>query len=274
MIEEPVENEGAHAPGVLPAAVQLSPHHRFEFGQGIEHLIAEPVLHRVPASCNRVQLRAVGGQGDDAHLVGPMDSPIPQMKTGASLDAHMQRGGIAAANLPVALPAMGLSHRFGAQELRTAHPHPHRAMNKAPLIFLLGGHARTVAGQAPDPPGQTLQPVAHLVPHPQPHRATWWPRQGGEFGRQFRAELKAGGGVLFDVAFARNPQPRARFPQPVIQAAQRQLHPVGLDPPPLQLGHTPPASGLQIFLQFGQRQTRACAGSSRVVAARARGFGL
>ena len=99
----------------------------------------------------------------------------------------MQRGRIAAANLPVELPAVGLVHRFGEQELRAAQPHADRAINKTSLIFLLGGHDRTVSRQAPNPPGKAMPPVAHFVQHPQPHRSARRQRQGRELRRQLRA---------------------------------------------------------------------------------------
>ena len=76
---------------------------------------------------------------------------------------------------------MSLGHRFGEQKLRAAQPYAHRAIAKAPGILLSGGRDRTVAGQAPDPPGKAVQSIAHFIQHPQAHRSVRRQRQGREF---------------------------------------------------------------------------------------------
>src|SRR5450631_108509 len=96
------------------------------------------------------------------------------MKARAILNEHMNGGGIALPDLPVELLGMGLVHGFGQQELRAAQAHPHRAIDKAPLIFLLGWHDRPEVWQAPDPPGEAMQAVAHFIQHPQAHWSACW----------------------------------------------------------------------------------------------------
>jgi hypothetical protein len=52
--EEPVENQGAHAPGILPEAPQFGLPHRFLFGQRRKHPVTQAVFHLIPQAFNRV----------------------------------------------------------------------------------------------------------------------------------------------------------------------------------------------------------------------------
>ena len=94
------------AAGVSPEALAFGLQDDLQFGQGREHPVAQAILHLIPESLNRVQFRAVGGQGDHAPVVGQVRIPIPQMKTGPILEEHMERRRIAAAHLPVELAAV------------------------------------------------------------------------------------------------------------------------------------------------------------------------
>ena len=116
------------AAGVLPEALEFGLQNHFEFGQSVEDLIAETVLELIPQALNRVEFWTAGWKGDDAHIVGQAGVAVWQMKTSAILDQHRHRRRIALADLTVELPAMGLVHRFGEQELRATQAHAHRAL--------------------------------------------------------------------------------------------------------------------------------------------------
>ena len=50
MVHEAVEDEGALAAGILPAALEFSPEHHFGCGQKVKPLIAKPVYDRIRES--------------------------------------------------------------------------------------------------------------------------------------------------------------------------------------------------------------------------------
>ncbi|MBV5332936.1 hypothetical protein JZU54_05125 [bacterium] len=68
------------------------------------------------------------------------------------------------------MTGMRLVHGLGEEELTAGQPEADRPVHVAPLVHMLGGGHRPVAGQSPDPAGESVEAVAHLVEHPQPHR--------------------------------------------------------------------------------------------------------
>jgi len=112
-----------------------------------------------------------------------------------------------------------------------------------------------------------MQAIAHFILHPQTHRAVFWQVQHDEFAEQSLAEFMHGGGVFFDVAGARNPQPRAGFSQAVIETAQRHLDfVVGFQPAP-HLRHASPSSGFESGFHLRPGGVRQFGGRTGIVSA-------
>ena len=84
MSQQPVEDEGVHAAGVLPEALEFGLQHGFEFGQRVEHPVAKAVLDLIPESLDRVELGAVGGQRDTRTWSGRPGSPSRRWKPAPS----------------------------------------------------------------------------------------------------------------------------------------------------------------------------------------------
>ena len=76
-----------------------------------------------------------------------------------------------------------------------------------------------------------MQPEAHLIEHPQPHRSPRRQLERTQPGGKLLFERLTGGGILFEVAWTRDPQPRAGFSQPFVDRRQRGAYPVLLAQP-------------------------------------------
>ena len=87
-----------HTAGVLPEALEFGLQHGFPFRQGVEPPVAEGVLDRSPESPDGIDLRAVGGPRDHAHVVGQAGVAVPPVETGSVLDEHRPRRRIAPAD--------------------------------------------------------------------------------------------------------------------------------------------------------------------------------
>jgi len=159
--------------------VQRGPLGEHQFGQRAEHPVAQGVLDLIPQPFHRVEFRTVGRQRDDPHVVRQPRVPVPQMEARAVLDQHVHRRRIAAAHLLVKLEFMRLVHRLGQQELRARQAHAHRPIDVTPLINLLRGRHRPMSRQTPHPARESVQPIAHLVLYPQPHRTLFGQGQRG-----------------------------------------------------------------------------------------------
>jgi hypothetical protein len=96
-----------------------------------------------------------------------------------------------------------------------------------------------------------MQAIAHFVLHPQAHRTALGQVQPLQALRQLLPEFKRGGGVVFFVNRARNPQPRPGFSQAVVKTAQGHRDAVGFPEPVPHLRHRAPAAFFESRFQLG-----------------------
>ena len=170
MKQEPVWDEGTDAAGIYPSGLQPGHDDVPLVGEAREHTVAEAFLELVPEVLDRVVFGTVGWERDDPDVVWQAFVSVGEMEAGSVLDQDMDRGRIAFADLAVKMTEMRQVRGLGEEELTVGQSEADRPVHVAPLVHMLGDGHPPVARQSPDSAGESVEAVAHLVEHPQPHR--------------------------------------------------------------------------------------------------------
>src|SRR5712672_4093111 len=155
-------NQGERPGTVAPKRLEPACQRLAQLLHGSKNPVADRILEVVPKLLHRVQLRTVGRQRNDSHVLGQPRVVFGKVKAGPVLDDDMDGRRIMGRDLFEKLAGRLLMDGALKAKHAPGPRHLHGSVGVVPLVLLLMGNDHPHATQPPHPAMLGMQPEAWL----------------------------------------------------------------------------------------------------------------